>query len=74
TPEQSDDLLAGNVRLGEGTPFNAVSNALSDSVISNLQQRILPGIRDQQIMYQPGGSSRGDLIQNQAITNAVQRG
>ena len=74
TPEQSDDLLAGNVRLGEGTPFNAVSNALSDSVISNLQQRILPGIRDQQIMYQPGGSSRGDLIQNQAITNAVQSG
>jgi hypothetical protein len=71
---QYGDLLAGNVRRGEGTPFGAMENALTQGVTSNLQQNILPGLRQQQVMYQPGGSSRAGLEQNKAVTKAVQSG
>jgi hypothetical protein len=74
TPGQAGDLLAGNVRTGAGTPYGAMENALTQGVTSNLQQNILPGIRQQQIQYQPGGSSRANLAQNQAIAKAVQSG
>jgi len=47
---------------------------LTQGVMSNLQQNILPGIRQQQVQYQPGGSSRANLVQNQAIQKAVQSG
>jgi len=73
-PQQSSDLLAGNVRTGAGTPYNAMENALTQGVMSNLQQNILPGIRQQQVQYQPGGSSRAGLEQNKAVAKAVQSG
>ena len=73
-PQQTSDLLAGNVRTGAGTPYNAMENALTQGVIGNLQQNILPGLRQQQVQYQPGGSSRAGLEQNKAITNAVKSG
>ena len=73
-PQQSSDLLAGNVRTGAGTPYNAMENALTQGVIGNLQQNILPGIRQQQVQYQPGGSSRAGLEQNKAVSKAVQSG
>lgn len=71
---QYRDLLAGNVRTGAGTPYDAMANALTQNVTGNLQKNILPGIRQQQVMYQPGGSSRAALQQNQAVTDAVQSG
>ena len=71
---QYADLLAGNVRTGAGTPYGAMENALTQGVTTNLQQNILPGIRQQQVQYQPGGSSRANLAQNQAIAKAVQTG
>ena len=71
---QYHDLLAGNVRTGAGTPYSAMENALTQGVIGNLQQNILPGIRQQQVMYQPGGGSRGALEQNKAVTEAVASG
>ena len=71
---QYNDLLSGNVRRGPGTPYGEMENALRQGVMSNLQQNILPGIRQQQVGYQPGGSSRGNLVQNKAITQAVQSG
>ena len=74
TPRQAGDLLAGNVRTGAGTPYGAMENALTQGVMSNLQKNILPGIRQQQVMYQPGGSSRGALEQNKAVSAAVQSG
>jgi len=74
TPGQAGDLLAGNVRTGAGTPYGAMENALTQGVMSNLQKNILPGIRQQQVMYQPGGSSRGALEQNKAVSAAVQSG
>ena len=74
TGSQMSDLLAGNVRTGEGTPYQAMVSALTGDVVGNLQKNILPGIRQQQVMYQPGGSSRAALQQNRAVTDAVQAG
>jgi len=74
TPQQTADLLAGNVRTGAGTPYQAMADALSGDVVNRLQGSILPGIRQQQIMYQPGGSSRAALEQNKAVTSAVKQG
>lgn len=74
TPRQQFDLLAGNVRTGAGTPYSAMENALTQGVIGNLQKNVLPGIRQQQVMYQPGGSSRAALQQDRAVTDAVQSG
>ena len=71
---QYADLLAGNVRRGPGTPYGEMENALTQGVMGNLQKNILPGIRQQQVMYQPGGSSRGALEQNKAVSAAVQSG
>jgi hypothetical protein len=51
-----------------------MENALTQGVTTNLQKNILPGIRQQQVMYQPGGSSRGALEQNKAVSAAVQSG
>jgi hypothetical protein len=68
---QTQDLLAGNVRTGAGTPYRAMENALTQGVIGNLQKNILPGIRQQQVQYQPGGSSAGALQQNRAVTDAT---
>jgi len=74
TPQQTADLLAGNVRTGAGTPYQAMADALSGDVVNRLQGSILPGIRQQQVMYQPGGSSRAALEQNKAVTSAVKQG
>ena len=74
TPQQTADLLAGNVRTGAGTPYQAMADALSGDVVSRLQGSILPGIRQQQVMYQPGGSSRAALQQNKAVADAVKSG
>lgn len=74
TPRQQYDLLAGNVRTGAGTPYSAMENALTQGVIGNLQKNILPGIRQQQVMYQPGGSSRAALQQDRAVTEATAAG
>jgi hypothetical protein len=73
-PYQTYDLLAGNVRQGPGTPYRAMENALTQGVIGNLQKNILPGVRQQQLMYQPGGSSRGAQQQNRAVTEATSAG
>jgi len=46
--QQNADLLAGNVRMGAGTPYSAMTDALTKDVTGNLQKNILPGIRQQQ--------------------------
>jgi len=71
---QMTDLLAGDVRTGTGTPYTAMEEALTSGVIGNLQGNVLPGIRESLTRYQPGGSSRGDLVQNKAIADAVSKG
>ena len=71
---QYEDLMSGKVQTGADSPYAAMESALSQGVMSNLQSNILPGLRQQQLQYQPGGSSRGQLEQNAAITEAVQSG
>ena len=66
--------MAGNVRTGSGTPYGAMEDALTTGVMDNLQGKILPGIREAQVRYQPGGGTRSDLENNKAISSAVQAG
>ena len=73
-PTQQANLLAGNVDLGATSPFASTANALQQQVMGRLKGNILPGLRQQQVQYQPGGSSRAALAQNKAITGAVQQG
>lgn len=63
--------LSGQV---DTSAYNPMVDAYTQNVIGNLQSEILPQIRQQQVMYQPGGSSRAALEQNQAVTDAVQGG
>ena len=63
--------LSGQV---DTAAFNPLAAALGQKVQGELQGNILPGIRESQVRYQPGGSSRGDLVQNKAIANAVTSG
>jgi len=63
--------LSGKI---DPSAYDPMAEAYAQDVIGNLQANILPGIRQQQVMYQPGGSSRAALQQNQAVADAVQAG
>jgi len=54
--------------------YNPMAAALGQKVQSQLTGNILPGIRESLVRYQPGGSTRGDIVQNKAIANAVTSG
>jgi len=73
-PTQQANLMAGNVNLGPTSPFASTANALQQQVMGQLKGNILPGLRQQTTTYQPGGGSRGNLVQNKAIASAVQQG
>jgi hypothetical protein len=62
--------LSGEVDL---TKFNPMMSALGSQMKSQLEGKVLPGIRQSMVEYQPGGSSRGDLVQSQAISAANQQ-
>ena len=53
--------------------FNPVMTALAEQMKSQLTGNILPGIRQSLVENQPGGSTRGDMIQSQAISSANQQ-
>lgn len=59
--------LSGEVDLKK---FNPMMDALSNQMKSQLTGSVLPGIRQSLVQYQPGGSTRGDLVQSQAISAA----
>jgi len=65
TGQQTSDLLAGNVNYGAGTPFGAMADVYGQQYASQLSKQ-LPGIRQQMVQYQPGGGSRGDIVQGMA--------
>ena len=71
------NMMSGEVPRGEGTPYGDLSNAYRDAVVSRLTDPtsgVLPQIRGSLVNYQPGGSSRGNMLQQQAIANAVTQG
>ena len=66
---QMSDLLAGNVRTGEGTPYNAMANMYGEQYASEIAKN-MPAVRQQMVEYQPGGGSRGDIAQAQIVNAA----
>jgi len=68
--------LGGQVDYNAG-PFGDYRSALEQNVIGSLtrpETGILSKIRNSLVDYQPGGSSRGDMLQQQAISEAVTKG
>ena len=73
----SYDMMRGRVDTGAGTPYGDMATAYKDQVIGQLTDPtsgVLPGIRSSLVNYQPGGSSRGNMLQQQAIVEAVSKG
>tara|TARA_Y100000034_G_scaffold113843_1_gene149281 strand:+ start:813 stop:1871 length:1059 start_codon:yes stop_codon:yes gene_type:complete len=71
------DMMRGRVDTGAGTPYGDMAAAYKDQVIGQLTDPtsgVLPGIRSALVNYQPGGSSRGDMLQQSAIVDAVTKG
>ncbi len=67
-------LLQGLSGQIDPNAYNPMVNALSSSVLSGLQNEVLPGLRQKQIMYQPGGSSKGNQEYEKAVANRVTAG
>ena len=62
--------LTGGV---DTSTFNPMMESLGRQMSSQLTGKVLPGIRQQMVQYQPGGSSRGDIVQANAIASANQQ-
>ena len=67
TAEQQRGLLAGDVNMA---PFNMMANVYGNQAMNQLTGKILPGIRESIVNYQPGGGTRGNLVQGTAIAGA----
>jgi hypothetical protein len=70
-------MMTGEVPRGAGTPYGDLSDAYQQAVIGRLTDPtsgVLPQIRGSLVNYQPGGSTRGNMLQQQAIANAVTQG
>ena len=58
-------------------PFGKLRGALEQNVLGSLTRPgtgMLPQLRQSLVEYQPGGSSRGNMLQQQAISDAVTKG
>ena len=60
-------LLSGDVDTAR---FDPVADAVRAQAMSQLTGNVLPGIRQQITQYNPGGSTRGDIVQANAISAA----
>ena len=67
TAEQQRGLLAGDVNMA---PFNTMANVYGNQALNQLTGKILPGIRESIVNYQPGGGARANQIQSSAIQGA----
>jgi hypothetical protein len=68
--------LGGQVDYNAG-PFGQFRGALEENVLSSLNRPetgMLPKLRENLVNYQQGGSSRGNMLQQQAISEAVTKG
>ena len=71
TTPQMNDLLAGNVNYGAGTPFGAMADTYRQQAENQMQQG-LANVRQGMVgsanmPVQPGGGSRGDLAQERIL-------
>jgi hypothetical protein len=73
----AQSMMQGRVDTGAGTPYGDMATAYKDQVIGQLTDPtsgVLSGIRAGLVGTQPGGSSRGDMLQQNAIVDAVTQG
>ena len=66
-------LLKGLSGQIDTATFNPMMDVLGRQMKSQLETNVLPGIRQSLVQYQPGGSSRGDIVQANAIASANQQ-
>ena len=71
TGGQEQDILAGNVPMGAGTPYQAMADAFQQQSQRGLQDT-MAGIRQGMVEAQPGGGSEGNQIQARALAENQQ--
>ena len=65
-----NDMMSGRVNTGEGSPYGDMANVYQQQAMENAQD-MMSGLRSSQVMSgQQGGSTRGDLLNNQVIDDA----
>ena len=65
-----NQMQSGGVNTGV---FNPMMNVFQQQMQSSLQNKTLPQIRSSLVNYNPGGSTKGNQIQSQAIAAANQQ-
>ena len=70
TQPQYEQMLSGRVDMDQ---FGEISDVYRREAQQQLEENLLPGIRQSMVQYQPGGGSRGDIVQGLAIDRANQR-
>jgi len=68
--DQYGGLLSGDV---DETQFGDVADVYRREAMGQLEEEMLPGIRSKMVGFQPGGGTRGDLLQAKALSSANQR-
>ena len=73
--QQLQDMLAGKVNTSATSGLKSVTGAMRRDIMDELQGPggMLAQIRQQQVGYQPGGSSRGDIVTGMAAKGASQK-
>ncbi len=73
--QQMSDMLAGKVNMSEDSGLKGVVGAMGRDIMGELSGPggMLAQIRGQQVGYQPGGSSRGDMVTAMAGQGAAQK-
>jgi hypothetical protein len=67
---QYGQLLSGEV---DPTTFDPLADAYRTQAMNQLTGQVLPGIRQQITQSQPGGGTRGDIVQANAVAAAQQQ-
>jgi hypothetical protein len=73
--QQMSDMLAGKVNTSATSGLKSVTGAMRRDIMDELQgpSGMLAQIRQQQVGYQPGGGSRGDIVTGMAAKGASQK-
>ena len=73
--QQMSDMLAGKVNMSAESGLKGVVGAMGRDIMGELSAPggMLAQIRGQQLGYQPGGSSRGDMVTAMAGQGAAQK-
>ena len=70
--QQYQQMMSGQVNMGEGSPYQNMANTFQEQAMEGAQD-MMGQLRSTQVMSgQAGGSTRGDLMNNQVIDQANQ--